>query len=128
MEDSDLLEDEWAPDIVETNIQPKIAPPLNQILYGPPGTGKTYSTIDTALEIIDPEFLAIHPKIPDADWSTQRARREALKQRFDETTAKGRIRFVTFHQSFSYEDFVEGICRCLSVKKMSRVLTAFSTR
>lgn len=72
--------------------------PLNQILYGPPGTGKTFATIDKALSILDPDFAALH-----ADD------RAALKARYDELAAEHRIRFVTFHQSFSYEDFVEGL-------------------
>ena len=73
----------------------------NQILYGPPGTGKTYSTIDRALEIIDPTFVeSIKGK------SEERSR---LKARFDELVKARRIGFVTFHQSFSYEDFVEGL-------------------
>ena len=76
--------------------------PLNQILFGPPGTGKTYNTINHALAILDPEFLAQHP-----DESA--TARKALKARFDELVKAGRIDFVTFHQSFSYEDFVEGI-------------------
>ena len=75
-------------------------PPLNQILYGPPGTGKTYSTIDAALEVLDPAFKAAHPH------ATQRAERKA---RFDELTQQSQVEFVTFHQSFSYEDFVEGL-------------------
>lgn len=74
------------------------SPPLNQILYGPPGTGKTYSTIDAALAVLDPAFLAQH-----------RSDRSALKSRFDSLVQDRRIRFVTFHQSFSYEDFVEGL-------------------
>lgn len=69
--------------------------PLNQILYGPPGTGKTYETIDAALEVLAPQVLSLS--------------REQRKQRFDEFVAQKRIRFVTFHQSFSYEDFVEGL-------------------
>ncbi len=76
--------------------------PLNQILFGPPGTGKTYNTINHALAILDPEFLAQHPDESDTA-------RKALKARFDELVKAGRIDFVTFHQSFSYEDFVEGI-------------------
>lgn len=72
--------------------------PLNQILYGPPGTGKTYATVDAALSILDPAFLAAN-----------RSDRRALKNRFDAFERERRVRFVTFHQSFSYEDFVEGI-------------------
>jgi 5-methylcytosine-specific restriction protein B len=83
--------------------------PLNQILYGPPGTGKTYATIDAALAIVDPGFLAANRETPDMDWAARRERRQRLKQRLDEFSEQGRIRFVTFHQSFSYEDFVEGI-------------------
>jgi len=68
--------------------------PLNQILYGPPGTGKTYNTINKALEIIGDE-------IPDD--------RREVKEQFDKRVNEGRIVFTTFHQSMSYEDFVEGI-------------------
>ena len=71
---------------------------LNTILYGPPGTGKTYHTVNKALEIIDPVHLAAH--LND---------RAALKRRFDELVAAERIEFVTVHQSFSYEDFIEGL-------------------
>ena len=79
--------------------------PLNQILYGPPGTGKTYCTIDKALEVLDLPF--IEKVKAEADNSSHA--RVLLKKRFDELKVQGRIRFVTFHQSFSYEDFVEGI-------------------
>lgn len=72
--------------------------PLNQILFGPPGTGKTYATIEAALEVLDSNFV-----------QENRQDRAALKQRFDQLADEGRIRFVTFHQSFSYEDFVEGL-------------------
>ncbi|WP_052319389.1 AAA family ATPase [Burkholderia sp. A9] len=71
---------------------------LNQILYGPPGTGKTYRTIEAAVRILDPEFF-------DANLGL----RNELKTRFDELAEEQRVRFVTFHQSFSYEDFVEGL-------------------
>lgn len=69
--------------------------PLNQILYGPPGTGKTYNTINQALEILG---------IP-----TEGVDRSVLKKAFEEKLQIGQIAFVTFHQSMSYEDFVEGI-------------------
>ncbi|MCV3406196.1 AAA family ATPase [Campylobacter lari] len=70
-------------------------PPLNQILYGPPGTGKTYHTIDKALEILG-ENLA------NKD-------RDEKKAKFDEYVKNRQIVFTTFHQSYGYEEFVEGI-------------------
>lgn len=73
--------------------------PVNRILYGPPGTGKTHRTIDEAVKLLDPDFEAAAGEDP----------RTILKARFDELVREKRIRFVTFHQSFSYEDFVEGI-------------------
>lgn len=72
--------------------------PLNQILFGPPGTGKTHETVVEALRILAPDFL-------DAN----RGSRKSLKDRFDQLVSSEHIRFVTFHQSFSYEDFVEGL-------------------
>ena len=74
--------------------------PLNQILYGPPGTGKTYRVIDEALSILDPVTLHMHPG-PEG--------RAARKIRYDQLVEQGRVSFVTFHQSFGYEDFIEGI-------------------
>ncbi|MCV3381163.1 AAA family ATPase [Campylobacter sp. IFREMER_LSEM_CL2127] len=74
--------------------------PLNQILYGPPGTGKTYHTIDKALEIISKEEKI---QIPSKDDRINR------KKLFDEYVKNGQIVFTTFHQSYGYEEFVEGI-------------------
>lgn len=74
--------------------------PLNQILYGPPGTGKTYYTIDKALEIISKEEKI---QIPSEDDRINR------KKLFDEYVKNGQIVFTTFHQSYGYEEFVEGI-------------------
>ena len=75
--------------------------PLNQIIYGPPGTGKTYSTVRLALSIVD----------SDRDAKHDMARFEELQfDAGDETGEEpGNIAFVTFHQNFAYEDFVEGI-------------------
>lgn len=76
-------------------------PSLNQILYGPPGTGKTYSSIDKALEIL--QHFGEIDSVPNE--------RKDKKTLFDKY-CKGedrQIEFVTFHQSFSYEEFVEGI-------------------
>lgn len=71
----------------------KTISPLNQILYGPPGTGKTYHTIDKALEILGENL----------------ENRIEKKAKFDEYVKNGQIVFTTFHQSYGYEEFVEGI-------------------
>lgn len=69
--------------------------PLNQILFGPPGTGKTYKTINKALEIIGEKI--------------EGKTRQEIKELFDLRMQEGQIAFTTFHQSMSYEDFIEGI-------------------
>ncbi len=71
----------------------------NIILYGPPGTGKTYLSSDLAVAIIEKGKAA----------SYQPQDRPQRKELFRQYQQEGRIAFVTFHQSFSYEDFVEGI-------------------
>ena len=70
--------------------------PLNQILYGPPGTGKTYSTIKKAIEIIE-------GKIDSSEDMDE------LKKKFDNYIENGQIKFITFHQNYSYEEFIEGL-------------------
>ncbi len=66
----------------------------NTILYGPPGTGKTYKTAELAVRIC----LGFAP-----------ANREEIRALYDQLRKAGRIGFVTFHQSFAYEEFVEGL-------------------
>ena len=69
--------------------------PNNQILYGPPGTGKTYHSIELALNILGVE--------------TKNLSREEIVSRYEDYRKEGKIAFTTFHQSMSYEDFIEGI-------------------
>ncbi len=93
--------------------------PLNLILYGPPGTGKTYNTLFKALEIIEgktKEELEKEKKSQDEKWEKdtndpkkEKKGYELLKERYDKAVETGQIVFTTFHQSMSYEDFIEGI-------------------
>ena len=69
----------------------------NIILYGPPGTGKTYNTVRKAVEIIE----------PDKGWGEKDYK--AVKEEYDKLLTEGKINFVTFHQSYGYEEFVQGI-------------------
>lgn len=80
----------------------KFEQPKNQILYGPPGTGKTYNTVIKAMEIINPKLVQ-----RDKDGNVEKY--NELKTEFDKLKQQGQIEFVTFHQSYSYEEFVEGI-------------------
>ncbi|WP_241497550.1 McrB family protein [Vibrio cyclitrophicus] len=81
--------------------------PLNQILYGPPGTGKTYHTIEAAVQAADPEFYASINIDPETGVSAEQ--RDSLTKKYKALIDAGRIRFVTFHQSYGYEEFVEGL-------------------
>ena len=71
----------------------------NLLLYGPPGTGKTYNTVNYAVSIVENRPLE---DIIAEGYSL------AL-EKYDKYTKMGRIAFMTFHQSLSYDDFIEGI-------------------
>lgn len=71
----------------------------NTILYGPPGTGKTYQTVNYAVSIIENEPLQ---SIKKRDY-------DSVLEKYQEYKREGLIEFITFHQSYGYEDFVEGI-------------------
>ena len=69
---------------------------INTILYGPPGTGKTYITARRCVEICD--------KLTDAE-----ADEEKIRERYRQLVKEKRVEFVTFHESYGYEEFVEGL-------------------
>lgn len=96
LDDALELTDDFFQSIAELEMVPLSVhqTPLNQILYGPPGTGKTFSSISKAVALID------------GSAPTDRAK---CQQRFHELHAQSQISFVTFHQSFSYEEFIEGL-------------------
>ncbi|HIF9259715.1 TPA: McrB family protein [Photobacterium damselae] len=80
---------------------------LNQILYGPPGTGKTFHTIEAAVKAAEPTFY-LDLNIDQLKGATQEQRAQ-LQSKFKALSDSKRIRFVTFHQSYGYEEFVEGL-------------------
>ena len=85
-----LLKGEKMP---STKNKPEVNYPLNTIFYGPPGTGKTYTTIKRAAEIVEGR------EIDDYDEA-----KRIFNQHLGEE-----IEFITFHQNYSYEDFIEGL-------------------
>lgn len=71
----------------------------NTILYGPPGTGKTYNTVMYAVAIIE------NKKLEDI----KRENYTKVIDRYNKYKEDGVIEFTTFHQSYGYEEFIEGI-------------------
>jgi 5-methylcytosine-specific restriction endonuclease McrBC GTP-binding regulatory subunit McrB len=106
-----LLMQDSTPDITPKKEEPPPPPcnPQNIILYGPPGTGKTYSTVRRALELIlgSEQIAGLSEK--------------ALMTLFRDHQARGQIEFVTFHQAYGYEEFVEGIRPVLNQAADSQV-------
>jgi 5-methylcytosine-specific restriction protein B len=68
----------------------------NMILYGPPGTGKTYSTAKYAVSICDGDKVDLN------NYPT-------VMEHYRKLMEDDRVAFVTFHQSYGYEEFIEGI-------------------
>lgn len=73
--------------------QTPINHPLNTILYGPPGTGKTHLTLLRASEIVENRKIETYSEA----------------QQIFNTHLGDRIEFITFHQNYSYEDFIQGL-------------------
>lgn len=92
--------------------------PLNQIIYGAPGTGKTYSSIEYAMAIVENRPV-------DMTQRTKEQRQE-LMLKYSEMVTAGQVIFTTFHQSYGYEEFVQGIrpdvkASAISFKKVDGV-------
>lgn len=71
----------------------------NTILYGPPGTGKTYNAGIYAVAVIENKPL----------YEIEQEKGLDVLTRFNKYKTEGRIEFTTFHQSYGYEEFIEGI-------------------
>lgn len=71
----------------------------NTILYGPPGTGKTYNIAKYVVRIIEGKNES------EINLDSY----EDIIDRFNQYKADGHVIFTTFHQSYSYEEFIEGI-------------------
>jgi 5-methylcytosine-specific restriction endonuclease McrBC GTP-binding regulatory subunit McrB len=75
--------------------------PLNKILYGAPGTGKTYATAEYAMAILENRDVNSNKIDENA--------RKILMANYKNKVKDGHIVFTTFHQSYGYEDFVQGL-------------------
>lgn len=75
--------------------------PLNLIVYGAPGTGKTYAMADYSLSIIEGRKMDFSQKTAEE--------RNDLMDRYNQYAKQGRIVFTTFHQSYGYEEFIQGL-------------------
>jgi 5-methylcytosine-specific restriction enzyme B len=75
-------------------------PSIQKIFYGPPGTGKTWRAAREAVRAVSPGTY---------EWAQQQADPEsALSDAHRRLVHEGTIVWVTFHPTYSYEDFVEG--------------------
>ncbi len=87
---------------IESNNLPK-----NIILHGPVGTGKTYFARILGKGIINGNIK----NLDDLEhWlSKLKSGDESLDELYSKKIENDRLFTVTFHQSYSYEDFIEGI-------------------
>jgi DNA replication protein DnaC len=93
-EPTEIVEDEKFEKVIDTS--------LNMILYGPPGTGKTYNTVNYAVSIV--EKKEVEEVVYEAKLD-----RLAVFNRYKAYLSEKKIVFTTFHQNYSYEDFIQGI-------------------
>ncbi len=85
--------------------------PMNFIIYGAPGTGKTYSTAEYALAVIENREADLSKKTVEE--------RKAIMARYNALVRQGRIVFTTFHQSYGYEEFIQGLRPDTTSEKMA---------
>ncbi|MDD4291018.1 MAG: AAA family ATPase [Clostridia bacterium] len=74
---------------------------LNCIIYGAPGTGKTYSTAEYAIDVCENKKTEFR--------QLSKEERIELMKKYEQLVSDGRVVFTTFHQSFGYEDFIQGL-------------------
>lgn len=99
--ETEVIEEVEEIKVIQRNPRVNIIHPLNQIIYGAPGTGKTYSSIDYALAIAEHRPVDLSKKTSEE--------RKSIMSKYEELVKTGRITFTTFHQSYGYEEFIQGI-------------------
>ena len=85
----------------------------NDIVFalGPAGTGKTYSTAEYAQAIITGISLK--------EFRAANTDRKTIMKSYNELVKKGQIVFTTFHQSYGYEEFIQGLRPDTTSEKMN---------
>ncbi|MGN0327175.1 MAG: McrB family protein [Lachnospiraceae bacterium] len=112
-EESDMAEESKLKNCLEIERNPRTIKihPMNVIIYGAPGTGKTYSTAEYALAIVENRSVDKRKKSPEE-------RKQVMKS-YNELIKKGQVVFTTFHQSYGYEEFIQGLRPDTKSEKMS---------
>ena len=105
-EDNAIEEDDKMKNCLEIERKPRTDKqyPLNLIVYGAPGTGKTYGTAEYALKIVGASLPG---------------NRKDVMMIYNDLVRKGQIVFTTFHQSYGYEEFIQGLRPDTKSDKMS---------
>ena len=77
--------------------------PKNQIFYGPSGCSKSFNLILEALKITGSPLIS-----PDKNHIYTEEECTKLIDEFDNKKRTGEIELISFHDSYSYIDFIEG--------------------